>query len=205
MFGDTRPVHQQALPWLRSQGIRVHVFEEGYLRPHWLTLETNGVTAIPPYSTRHRILATAGLCIWNVKPRTLANFGMRSHTHHMGHRLANAAMKPWYPHYQTHRPANALWEYLGWGKRMPVTKLWHTPRKTALIRKLVTDKIPYYPFPLQLDADAQIRVHSPYDDVEHAIRTVMQSFARHAPADSHLVIKNHPLAGIINHRQQVKH
>ncbi|MEZ5476262.1 MAG: hypothetical protein R3E95_01805 [Thiolinea sp.] len=131
-------------------------------------------------------------------------FGMRA-LYDISYRLANAAMKPWYPHYQTHRPANALWEYLGWGKRMPVTKLWHTPRKTALIRKLVTDKIPYYPFPLQLDADAQIRVHSPYDDVEHAIRTVMQSFARHAPADSHLVIKNHPLAGIINHRQQVKH
>ncbi|WP_458339329.1 capsular polysaccharide export protein, LipB/KpsS family, partial [Bordetella pertussis] len=29
----------------RASGVRVHVFEEGYFRPHWVTLERGGVNA----------------------------------------------------------------------------------------------------------------------------------------------------------------
>ena len=43
LFGDCRPVHQPAVELAKSLGIRVHVFEEGYFRPYWITLERNGV------------------------------------------------------------------------------------------------------------------------------------------------------------------
>lgn len=43
LFGDCRPVHRPAIELAKRQGLRVHVFEEGYFRPHWVTLERDGV------------------------------------------------------------------------------------------------------------------------------------------------------------------
>jgi capsular polysaccharide export protein len=47
--------------------------------------------------------------------------------------------------------------------------------------------------PLQLDCDSQIRRHSPFGRIAPALNHIIDSFARHAPANSHLVIKEHPL------------
>src|SRR5262245_45984937 len=46
LFGDCRPVHAPALD--EKRGIRTHVFEEGYFRPYWITLERDGVNAHSP-------------------------------------------------------------------------------------------------------------------------------------------------------------
>ncbi|WP_277873339.1 hypothetical protein [Sphingomonas paeninsulae] len=43
LFGDCRPVHIAARQMAQLRHIRVHVFEEGYVRPNWMTLERNGV------------------------------------------------------------------------------------------------------------------------------------------------------------------
>jgi len=42
LYGDTRPIHAQAIEHARAKGITVHVFEEGYLRPYWVTYERGG-------------------------------------------------------------------------------------------------------------------------------------------------------------------
>ncbi|MEO0359390.1 MAG: hypothetical protein AAF386_14110 [Pseudomonadota bacterium] len=42
LYGDTRPVHAQAVKIAKDRGLRVHVFEEGYLRPFWVTYERDG-------------------------------------------------------------------------------------------------------------------------------------------------------------------
>ncbi len=43
MLGDTRPVHLPVLPIAARYGARIHVLEEGYFRPNWLTLEEEGI------------------------------------------------------------------------------------------------------------------------------------------------------------------
>lgn len=54
MFGDCREVHRPLHPIAEQYGLHVHVFEEGYVRPHWITLESHGVNGrsrmprIPP-------------------------------------------------------------------------------------------------------------------------------------------------------------
>nr|WP_256681841.1 hypothetical protein [Bordetella holmesii] len=45
LFGDCRPVHRPAVLLARSKGVRVHVFDEGYFRPYWVTMEQGGVNA----------------------------------------------------------------------------------------------------------------------------------------------------------------
>jgi capsular polysaccharide export protein len=52
---------------------------------------------------------------------------------------------------------------------------------------------PYMLFPLQLDSDAQIRLHSPFAGIADALRMVISSFAENAPAGMRLVVKAHPL------------
>ena len=56
------------------------------------------------------------------------------------------------------------------------------------------DEAPFFLFPLQLDSDSQVRRCSPFDGMKEAIARVMTSFARDASADTHLVIRNHPLS-----------
>jgi capsular polysaccharide export protein len=43
LFGDCRPMHVAALGRAQQRGIHVGVFEEGYLRPDYITLERDGV------------------------------------------------------------------------------------------------------------------------------------------------------------------
>ena len=205
LFGDTRPAHRNVIKMLRDAGVRIHVYEEGYLRPNWITLESNGVNG-------HSGLLKKPLAFWNNSPtkeedhnaQEIGNsFGVRA-IHDINYRLANAVLKPWFSHYRTHRPANALLEYAGWAQRLPTNKLWRSAFNNNAIKRLIAKDKPFYLFPLQLDSDSQIQVHSPYNSIEHAIERVLSSFARFAPDDSLLVVKNHPLAtGLINHYKQV--
>ncbi|MEC7962007.1 MAG: capsule biosynthesis protein CapA, partial [Pseudomonadota bacterium] len=42
LYGDTRPIHAEAVKRAKAAGLTVHVFEEGYLRPFWVTYERGG-------------------------------------------------------------------------------------------------------------------------------------------------------------------
>ena len=72
-------------------------------------------------------------------------------------------------------------------------------RKTAITRtsgvlhQLFASDADYVLFPLQLDSDAQIRLHSSFAGIADALRLVIASFANHAPANTRLVVKEHPL------------
>ena len=74
--------------------------------------------------------------------------------------------------------------------RLPAAKR----RTQKALRALATWPGPRYLFPLQLDCDTQIRIHSPFGRLAPAIELIVGSFARHAPQDSCLVLKEHPLA-----------
>ncbi|MBR4741393.1 MAG: capsular biosynthesis protein, partial [Desulfovibrio sp.] len=45
LIGDWRPMHNEAVLLAKARGIRIWVFEEGYLRPGFITLEEGGVNA----------------------------------------------------------------------------------------------------------------------------------------------------------------
>ena len=42
LYGDTREIHATAVLHAKRLNLTVHVFEEGYLRPYWVTYERNG-------------------------------------------------------------------------------------------------------------------------------------------------------------------
>ena len=51
----------------------------------------------------------------------------------------------------------------------------------------------YYAVPLQVQSDTQISHYSDYESVEAFIAEIAESFIRHAPADTKLIFKIHPM------------
>ena len=67
LFGDCRPYHVAATAAAQPFGVRFHVFEEGYLRPNWITCELGGVngnSALP--KTADEIRAATGATVTTV-------------------------------------------------------------------------------------------------------------------------------------------
>jgi capsular polysaccharide export protein len=94
-----------------------------------------------------------------------------------------------YPFYRTHRSDPWQLETIGWGWKFVTRPI--RERQTAAVLQQLSGK-PFFLFPLQLSGDYQIRNHSPFSDMRGAAAYVMESFARHAPDEAHLLIKAHP-------------
>lgn len=199
LFGDCRPVHRAAIPVLRARAIRVHVVEEGYIRPHWITFEEGGVnanSALPRDPDWYRDEANRLPC-WSDVAAFPETFTRRA-AEDVAYTLARLASASLYPHYRTHRLRHPLAEYAGWVGRLAVRGRAER-RARAAIAALEHCANPIFLFPLQLDGDAQIKVHAPAWSMRPTIERVVASFARHAPPQARLLAKLHPFDdGLVN-------
>jgi len=193
LFGQSREMHDMAIQLARTRGIAVFVFEEGYVRPDYVTLEAGGVnaaSAIPRDPAFYRALvpeATPTPLPTNQQFRTVADMAMR-------YAMACWDERATYPHYVHHRSLAPVREGLKWVRG--AWRKWHY----RLAERAMMDKLTaperhkrFFLAPLQVWNDSQIRLHSPYRDVGAFIHAVVESFAAHAPADQWLVFKHHPL------------
>jgi capsular polysaccharide export protein len=203
--GDCRPLHTAAIELATRRGVAVHVFEEGYLRPDWVTLELGGVNG---YSRLPRDMgefrdAAESLPALPVAVHLPPSIRARAWDC-IRYAAACVALRPLYPHYETHRGWSPLQESLGWLKR--VARLRRVRQRSELaIRRAFAARGGFFVLPIQMDNDSQILRHSDLGGMMHAIRLVIASFTRHAPHDSVLVIKEHPLDnGIIDWRRVVR-
>ena len=203
LFGDCRPLHRVAMGWARERGLPVHVFEEGYFRPYWATLERSGVNGYSSLPRDARWYRTVGARLpdYGEGAAFASPFWLRA-AHDVAYHMAGVMNTFLFPWYRTHAPTTAAVEYAGYLRRFMGMAMWRQADEQA-VRTIVGDAVPFYFFPLQLDSDAQIRDHSPFADMAEALHTVMASFARHAPGAARLVIKGHPLdPGLVNYRHQ---
>ncbi|WP_079731998.1 capsule biosynthesis protein [Novosphingobium mathurense] len=203
LFGDCRDHHMGATRVCRELGIPVHVFEEGYVRPDWVTLELGGVnghSSLPRDPAWYRETA-AKLPPVPPHAQVPSSFRRRA-TEGLLYNAADVFTRWHYPHWDNHRPWHPLVEGMGWWRKLRRRKEREAQAATLLERmKASTD--PYFLFPLQLDSDAQIRLHSPFAGIADALKLVLGSFAAHAPAGMRLVVKEHPLDnGVRNWEQE---
>ncbi|MBW8743629.1 MAG: capsular biosynthesis protein [Sphingomonas sp.] len=199
LFGDCRPLHSVAIEVASRLGVKVHVFEEGYVRPDFVTLEAGGVNGHSGLSRSpdHYLEAARALPPLPDFPPVPSSFNRRA-KEDLAYNIASLLMTPLFPGYRTHRPWHILTEYAGWALRL-IKRPAERRRSNATFDQLKADGRPYFVFPLQLDCDYQIRVHSQFHGMQDAIETVLGSFAHNAPADALLVVKGHPLDnGLIN-------
>lgn len=193
LFGDCRPMHIVAINVCRDLHIPVHVFEEGYIRPDWVTLELGGVnghSTLPRDPAWYRAQAAALPPAPEHHP-VPSSFRRRA-TEGVIYNAADVLTRWRYPYWENHRPWHPLVEGMGWTRRLMRRKV-AAARTQDVLAALEASGDPYVIFPLQLDSDAQIRLHSSFAGIADALRLVIASFAANAPPEMRLVVKEHPL------------
>ena len=195
IYGDTRPIHAEAVRQAQAAGIRIHVFEEGYLRPYWVTYErggSNGHSRLMDLSVAEmeQRLAQSDIDM----PTPPAHWGdMRQHVFY-------GALYHWfvmfrnrrYPHYKPHRALPVRQEARAYTKGLLLMPFHALERRwtTARIR---AGGYPYHMALLQLEHDASFQAHSPFATMAEFVQVVIDGFAKGAPGHHHLVFKAHPL------------
>lgn len=205
LFGDRRPIHRPVIELAQRYGLRIHVFEEGYFRPYWVTLEREGVNAHSLLPRDPDWYLRTGRTLNGVHPPEpfKSPFRIRA-MHDLLYHAAGLTNPLFFPGYRTHSPFIAPVMYAGFAKRLALKPL-HERRDNETVNSLISSETPFYLLPLQLNSDAQIRDHSDFEHMRDVIGYVMESFALHAPARSRLVIKNHPLdMGMTNYPRMIR-
>lgn len=193
MFSDCRPRHMAAVAIAKRRAVRAWIFEEAYLRPGYITLEEGGVNAFSPLTRDPARIRAMAQGLPPAAPETLSGGSfLRRASDDVRYNLHNLLLGFRFPHWRTHRSWNPFHEYAGW--------LWRgalrPARRAAALRRLEVVQAwpgPVFVLPLQLEGDYQLRLHSPFQTLQEALATIVDSFARHAPADALLVLKGHPL------------
>ncbi len=118
LHGDCRPIHMAAIDQAARHNVTVHVFEEGYLRPNFVTLEVGGVNG---YSHLPRSIEAYRQAAEHVAPLPACRHvppTVRSRAADcLVYAAACLALRPFFPRYTTHRGWPLLQEGLGWAKR----------------------------------------------------------------------------------------
>lgn len=202
LFGDCRPFHMAGRQVAEERGLRVHVFEEGYIRPNWITCELGGVnghSSLPKTAEAVRDLARRLPQPGRAMPST-GDMARRS-VWDVAYNVANIGFPYLYPHFRSHRPTHIAAEYAGWIKKF--SRRGRTKREAQRCNEIYNAVgADYFLLPLQLDSDYQIRVHSPFLGVEGFMDRVIKSFAETSSAPTRLLVKLHPLdSGLINWRK----
>lgn len=193
LFGDCRDHHLAALNVCRERKVTAWVFEEGYVRPDWVTMEVGGVnghSTLPRDPQWYRNTAAA-LPPVPEHLKVPSSFRRRA-SEGLWYNAADVLTRWRYPGWRNHRPWHPVVEGVGWARKLSRREE-RSKQGAELLARVADQDAAYYLFPLQLDSDAQIRLHSPFAGVLDALNVVLASFAKYAPGETRLVVKEHPL------------
>ncbi|NCQ25614.1 MAG: capsule biosynthesis protein CapA [Rhodobacteraceae bacterium CG17_big_fil_post_rev_8_21_14_2_50_63_15] len=195
LYGDTRPAHAEAATIARHLGLTVHVYEEGYLRPYWVTYErggTNGHSRLMNMTVTEMRQTLANSDMDSALPP--ASWGdMRQHVFYgaLYHGFV-LFLNRGYRHFRPHRALSVGQEFKLYLKRLLLMPF-HALERRFATWQIRTGGFPYHIALLQLEHDASFQAHSPFSSMTEFLETVILGFAHGAPSHHHLVIKAHPL------------
>jgi capsular polysaccharide export protein len=195
LYGDTRPIHAEAVALAERRGITVHVFEEGYLRPYWISYERGGANGHSrlmqlTIDEMQEALARADLD----QPEAPARWGdMRQHVFYGAlYHFFVLALNRGYRGFRPHRELTVRQEFALHLRRLVATPVLAAERRLTSAR-LAWSGRPYHLVLLQLAHDASFLAHGPFATMEDFLATVIRGFAEGAPPHHRLVFKAHPL------------
>ncbi len=196
LFGETRPYHHRAIEIASSRGIPIFVFEEGYVRPDYVTIEIGGVNGKSrlmdqPLAHIRCQNYENGKSPARIAARPVGNTFYAMMLKSIQYWILVDFGKVFFPHYKHHKPTSFS-EFRPWIVSA-YRKLKHAAVDRSVVERLLKNDRPYFLVPLQVHRDSQIIRDSPYPSVGHFIHEILQSFAEHAPADHYLLFKHHPL------------
>ena len=204
LYGDTRPIHACAIEIAKRKGVTVHVFEEGYLRPWWVTYErtgSNGNSRLMDLNVDQMIEALSQSD--GTAPPPPSHWGdMRQH-------IFYGALYHWfvmfrngrYRNFRHHRELPVSQEFRLYFKRLMLMPV-HRAQRSWATHRVRRGGFPYHLVLLQLGHDSSVQAHSEYANMTEFVEQMIAGFARGAPPHHRLVVKEHPLE---NHREPLRH
>lgn len=203
LYGDTRPVHARAIEIAQACGLVVHVFEEGYLRPWWVTYERNGSNGNSRLMELSVDQMQAALAHSDAQtPPPPSHWGdMRQHIFYgaLYHGFLMFLNRR-YRNFRTHRELPVSREFQLYFKRLALMPVHRLQRRWATAR-VRWGSYPYHLVLLQLGHDSSVQSHSDFSGMCEFLERVIAGFAAGALAHHHLVVKEHPLE---NHREPLR-
>ncbi|WP_114800423.1 capsular biosynthesis protein [Moraxella canis] len=188
-FNDCRPYHMIAKDVCALLGVSFFVFEEGYLRPDYITLEEHGING---YSRLNPAMIDS-FDKANDRPKYTANRFWRLCVASIVYYLVVFLGGKKYPYYSHYRGLSISQEMISW-MRAPIRKaMRYLPDRLLQQRLIKHSSQQYFLVSLQVHNDSQITHHSDYQDVTEFIEIVLKSFAVHAPKHTQILFKHHPL------------
>jgi len=207
LYGDTRPNHAQAIEAAQARGLRVHVFEEGYMRPYWVTYERGGSNGNSRLMDMDIADMQGALALSDMEsPLPPAHWGdMRQHVFY-------GALYHWfvmfrnrdYRNFRPHRDLPVTKEFQLYLQRLLLMPVHAVERRSATWR-IRNGGFPYHLALLQLEHDSSFQMHSPFTTMTEFLSEIIEGFAHGAPRHHHLVVKAHPLEdGRVPLRREVR-
>jgi len=192
LYGDAHPYCKEAVKVAARIRLRVHVLEQGYFRPFWVTLERGGVNGNSALPRDPLFYRAAGR--WAPEP---AEIWLPPLTPPAARRITayHAALilgAPAFPRFHAPYAYPILRQALGHTRRYLGQKLFRGRHQRRLAAALDTSG-PLFLGILQRPGDSQLRIHSDLASTADFVELVVSSFARKSPAEARLLFKSHPL------------
>ena len=191
MYGDCRPVHLCVREQAERLGVEIGVFEAGYVRPNYITLERSGIndySSVPRSTDFYRNVSG----IKPAKPLSVGNVFWHAALWAILYYIASSFLRPLFPHYQHHRRLG-IREAFPWVRGLWRKYYYHAKEREVRGRLEKEYSGRFFLVPLQVHYDSQMRTHSDFASVDNFVRYVVSDFAKNAPPETYLVIKHHPM------------
>ena len=189
MYGDFIIPHRIAIEEARNLGVEAWVFELGYLRPNYVTLERDRVNArsnlnkpavfyreLPPCDQLPQNIVFDPGWRWR-KAWKAPTFIQHAFTRYPiiegEHKLQPSPRFLWCQ-------VRGSWRY------------WLYRWQEQSVKQRLLEHCSFFLAVLQVSSDSQIQMGSPYRGMHDFIEDVIRSFAGHAHASDHLAFKHHP-------------
>lgn len=190
VFNDCRPVHSIAKAVANEMNIKLGVFEEGYIRPDYITFENEGVNGyshIPKKRNFYDTLKTSQE--YNTKKigNTYPTMAFYAFCYWL-----NAFLFSWYFNNSLHHRSLSPLEAYPWIVSY-LRKFKYALSEKSIKKKIKTLPKRYFLAALQVHNDTQICSHFNGGSVETFINDLILSFAKNSNKSDFLVIKHHPM------------
>lgn len=190
LFNDCRPLHRVAIHTAKKLSIDTGVFEEGYIRPNFITFENGGVNAFSPIPRDpefyKNVDINSNITFKNIKnPYPFMAIWAILY-------WAGAFVLGWYFNNKLHHRSLDPLQFYPWIVSLYRKFSFRNSDQKAAKQILENPKM-YYIVPLQVHNDTQIATHFKSGSVELFIEKIIDSFAKHSDIDKLLVFKHHPM------------
>lgn len=192
-YADRLPYHRVAIEIAAQKNINAITFENGYLRPHWLTLEHGGMSRLSHFPSDPAYILSEGKKHPTPTPvKAIGHPFWIEALHEVVFNLANFFDLLFFRRYEADKVYNPLVEYLHYIPRLLKEKK-NTKDAELIIDSLYKSNESFFVFPLQMQNDYQLRENSPFNHQSEAISLAIEAFSKSASPECKLLFKIHPL------------